>query len=646
MNKTSRNDYPKSCFQINFIICPMTKILKNINKLFRSKYSEVNMKYELNIINNIMFNEKSHIVATFKDHLIIDDIGEFLKRYYSKEESDIRLKKFYKYYDFYSKIFPNYTVFPEGKYLYLNIIKKQRIIDLLEQMKLEKNKKVEKRDLYRYYLTSNEKVFNTDVINSILNVSNNEFINYLFNINKDDVINEEIIFENDVKNLIKEINKYELKEKKREPFNNMIKFDRNRIEKNNEQINIKKGIKFNNQLYKNIYNYNNNNNINSVKTNKDTVVNKYYPIPINLNYSKIKRMVNLNSSSTANNSITNYNNVKDVIIKFFNCPLYQTNIFFNMNNGADKNQKIEKIEQDLFKMKQKSFITQKHSSQSMSINNQTFKELSVSKKKANVIYTKIPVNSSSFKKIQKNLRKYINNSIGYRVQNSNMENYMENRKKGILLSTSKDVNFHKFLDKIEKNENFKNIKGKTFYNYNVVSRNKYSKIVRNHNDITKSALIGNVSNFMDKINQSKTSKSNQKKLLNNTKIKVSDSKTKKDCKDINFIRNKNSRNRNEIKEKILKSGLNFENRKNIVKSTTKNNSKQKNDINKKNKNFNDSLFISKIKDIMSVQNIEKGFNIKNFAKVINSINHNCLNKKKNLFKTHGSNYGNIKKQVI
>ena len=115
------------------------------------KYSKLPESYNNNIIDNIIYNEKSHIVATFKDRLISDDIGEFLKRFYKKKESDIRLPKFYEYYDLYSKIFPNYTAFDEGKYLYLNIQRKQRMIDLQEQMEFEENQNKEKKDSSRLY---------------------------------------------------------------------------------------------------------------------------------------------------------------------------------------------------------------------------------------------------------------------------------------------------------------------------------------------------------------------------------------------------------------------------------------------------------------------------------------------------------------
>ena len=148
-------------------------IIKKIYKLFNMKYSKLPESYNNNIIDNIIYNEKSHIVATFKDRLISDDIGEFLKRFYKKKESDIRLPKFYEYYDLYSKIFPNYTAFDEGKYLYLNIQRKQRMIDLQEKMELEEKQMREKKEISCLDSESKGNIFNTDAIDSILNETNN-----------------------------------------------------------------------------------------------------------------------------------------------------------------------------------------------------------------------------------------------------------------------------------------------------------------------------------------------------------------------------------------------------------------------------------------------------------------------------------------
>jgi hypothetical protein len=80
--------------------------------------------YNVKVVNDIMFNEQFSLVAIFKDYLIIDDQSEFLKRFYAEEESLIRLPKIYEFYDQYSKVFPNYVLLPENKYMFKNIERK------------------------------------------------------------------------------------------------------------------------------------------------------------------------------------------------------------------------------------------------------------------------------------------------------------------------------------------------------------------------------------------------------------------------------------------------------------------------------------------------------------------------------------------
>ena len=642
MNKTSTKKNSKSLFPINHIISPLKSILKNVHKLFHKKYSESNLKYDLNIIDNIIYNEKSHIVATFKDRLIIDDTGEFLKRYYLKEESDIRLKKFYEYYDLYSKIFPNYTAFYEGKYLYLNIQKKQRMIDLQEKMELEKKRNEEDNDSYSLSSDSKENVFNTDAIDSILNGTNNEDINALFGINKKDLKQDEENFEKDVNNLLEEINKYELKKKQFEKYAEIIKLDKNRINKNNNQMNYKKDIKFNSQLINSInnnikYNLINNNN-NRLETYKGTLTNKMSSIPINLNYSKSKRILNSNSSSTINNNITYYSDIKGLVSKFFNYPAYQNNIFLNMKNHTNKNHKIEKIEGNLFKMKQKSIFF-KNSSQNISTSNQTHKDISLSKKNSNIIYKKLTSASTSVKQSQKNISKNIYNPNSYRRQNINIIKNIETKNKGLTPLTSRNQKNNKIQQNTVKNKSMNNIKGNTFYNSNTISRNRYINNMKIGNKI-KTSNIGNGYSQINRINQSQNNKSNPKKLMNNTKIKLSDTKPKIGYKEINFLKNQNSRNRNELKHKILNSGFNFNHNKLYnIKSVNKNQSQTKTVLNKKKKNLNDSSIKLGLMDIMSVKkNLVPGFNIQNFSKVLNASNMN-----NNISKTFRNSSGHINK---
>jgi hypothetical protein len=54
------------------------------------------------IVNDLIYNENSHMVSVFKDYLILDDINEFLKRSYAAHETDVRLPKLCNFYEQYS----------------------------------------------------------------------------------------------------------------------------------------------------------------------------------------------------------------------------------------------------------------------------------------------------------------------------------------------------------------------------------------------------------------------------------------------------------------------------------------------------------------------------------------------------------------
>ena len=87
------------------------------------KYSDMDSKFlEVKVINDLIYNEQAHIVSVFKDYLILDDINEFLKRYYNhKQESVVRLPKLCDFYNKYSQVFPNFVSLPESKYMFRNI---------------------------------------------------------------------------------------------------------------------------------------------------------------------------------------------------------------------------------------------------------------------------------------------------------------------------------------------------------------------------------------------------------------------------------------------------------------------------------------------------------------------------------------------
>ena len=152
-------------------------IEKQITSCFLKTYYITENYYNSRMINDIIYNEKSHIVSLFKDNLIIDDCSEFLKRYYTTDESQLRLPRFFEYHETYSRIYPNYTAIPESKYIYKNIHKKQKIIDQQQNMEMSVEKKNHKRRGKDSKCSNNnnnnydKQVFSTEVCYSLANDS-------------------------------------------------------------------------------------------------------------------------------------------------------------------------------------------------------------------------------------------------------------------------------------------------------------------------------------------------------------------------------------------------------------------------------------------------------------------------------------------
>ena len=163
-------------------------------KYYYKKY--IHYHYNNLIVENLMCNGRCHLVAVFKNYLIEDDNSEYLKRYYRYKESAPRLKKLFLYHDETSVIFPNYTPLIESKYLYNNVIKKQRVID--EQQDLENirnDQKLNKRK--KENIDKEDKVFNSTVFGDILTTSDS-VLRIIFGIEKN---NKNNFSDNDKLNL-------------------------------------------------------------------------------------------------------------------------------------------------------------------------------------------------------------------------------------------------------------------------------------------------------------------------------------------------------------------------------------------------------------------------------------------------------------
>jgi hypothetical protein len=79
----SGNKSKKSTKKDNNSKFSLIKTLRNkAYKLILDKHNSDKDTLYRKTANDIVYNEKSHIVAVFKDYLIYDDTSEFLKRYF------------------------------------------------------------------------------------------------------------------------------------------------------------------------------------------------------------------------------------------------------------------------------------------------------------------------------------------------------------------------------------------------------------------------------------------------------------------------------------------------------------------------------------------------------------------------------------
>ena len=79
------------------------------HKILYNKYYISYEKILSNRITHIIYSDKFHILACYKDFLIFEDPGEFLKRFYFINESIVKIKGYTQIYELNSKIFPNST---------------------------------------------------------------------------------------------------------------------------------------------------------------------------------------------------------------------------------------------------------------------------------------------------------------------------------------------------------------------------------------------------------------------------------------------------------------------------------------------------------------------------------------------------------
>ena len=169
------------------------------------RYNKPLSYHDVKIINDILYNEKTHYVEQFKEYLIYEDYNEFLKRYYKSPELMVKLQKILIFYEKYSKIYANYTVIPESKYMYKNIKRKQKMID---QMQNNGNNESEYEEDEESNEDMSNTVFSSKVMNSIYSRTLSTLNKSDLGGNSDQSIND---FISKISNLENQINNADIK---------------------------------------------------------------------------------------------------------------------------------------------------------------------------------------------------------------------------------------------------------------------------------------------------------------------------------------------------------------------------------------------------------------------------------------------------
>ena len=266
---------------------------------FNYKYSTDANFYSIKVVNDIIGNEPTHVVAEFKDYLIYGDDSEFMHSFYNREETKKYLPKIFDYYNKCSVIFPNYVVFPESKYIFKNIKRKQKVIDIQQEQEYKKELLLKGELDY----DDNDDLFTTGAIFTILNQTNTSNIRLIFGIDKNSKTYDNIEInktnENDNNNLnntstkkLIEILQKEIKKTKEK------KEQKTKIIKTKQMVNLKNSLKskiLNNKIDIKVNNKGRNNQLNEVvdnKNNKDN--NNFYYTNINfknMTLNKIKKTI-------------------------------------------------------------------------------------------------------------------------------------------------------------------------------------------------------------------------------------------------------------------------------------------------------------------------------------------------------------------
>ena len=340
-------------------------------------------KYNILNINAIIFDQKNHKVATFKNYLIWDETSEFFKRYYKLYESVDRIPKISEYYEEYTLFAPVYFGLDSLILIIMNkwTKKKKKYLEYLEDKEDEDSKSKIKRKDFKPLL--NCELFNEKTLEQKSMMSNYTKSKTTLDLSKYDFYNDNLNYKNidevNDKNLLKEFKQESsspIREKKatksKKRTNDLNEF----LKKNNFN---EKSISFSDIIndlssnYSIILNSNNNDKIKDINKDKDKKKSKSKKdkksLTINIESGNNKKVDNIKhknkneisqkrkkyinivktqpNSKMGSDQIANFNDLMGKKNSFLNvikktCSKDQTNGIINIINEKDsKNPKIK-----------------------------------------------------------------------------------------------------------------------------------------------------------------------------------------------------------------------------------------------------------------------------------------------------------------
>ena len=584
------NSNSKTKININYYVIQLEERVKK--KLIK-RYDHPLYFHDVKMINDIIYNEKTHFVETFKEYLIYEDLNEFLRRFYNKEEINYKLPKILTFYEKYSKIYANYTVIPESKYMYKNIKRKQKMIDQIQNFNISNSEESDSNNCV------NSKIFTTNAMNSINSFTMSIYTNQSFNNNNNDNnINNTNINKNninlnynnnkndsDIKDLVIKIDHFE---KQAEMIKrNKINFNINKENKKRQNLICSKGI---NKIISAIFSPNSKNKLMEKNKNYINKNNNYYNYN-NINKNISKKKLSIGDSSKSDRIILSTNvsvSPKFLKEKIFSSPTSRKDIF---------------------------------------------------KKKSNYLSPSISINHS--RKNSQQMNKILHNSKGKKIENNNNYNNNNNNNNNTNNNNNNNNNYNTTIFPY-KNDNLKHCKGKTF------NLNPNQQLNKSNNNIINNYNI--VNNFQEGITQIniytnndllKTIKlNNGKSGINNKNIKkqVSHSPNNQSNNTLNNINKKKYLNKDKFDlnlRKIIHNNL-IEESALSDRRMLKQNFFDKigkyfhhNQLSKNDSNVNSKVDINKI-SINDSKNISKGIIKSPSYKIHNKFNKEQILKNQNL----------------